>query len=96
MAEVGISEAAFRDFVEASRWRFARTMPRHPHEYTVLGKGAADGFYDAVRYIRRHGGTVMFFGRPYICYDLGGWRYWSMGAPVEETILINRARIPVP
>ena len=25
---------------------------------------------------------------------MGGWRYWTMGAPLPETILINRARIP--
>jgi hypothetical protein len=25
---------------------------------------------------------------------LDGWTYWTMGAPVEETTLINRARLP--
>jgi hypothetical protein len=25
-------------------------------------------------------------------FDVDGWSYWTMGAPVDETILINRAR----
>jgi hypothetical protein len=85
----------FQAFVAASSWRFASTMPQSPHWYTLRGEGAASGFDGAVRFIRQHGHEVWFRGRPYICYDLDGWRYWSMGAPVAETILINRARIPV-
>jgi hypothetical protein len=26
--------------------------------------------------------------------DFDGWTYWTMGEPVEETTLINRARLP--
>ena len=28
---------------------------------------------------------------PYLIID--GWKYWTMGAPIEETIIINRAEI---
>jgi hypothetical protein len=25
-------------------------------------------------------------------FDLDGWSYWTMGAPLDQTVLINRAR----
>ena len=77
----------------ARPWTFAKTMPENPHEYTVRLKGRADeDFREAVRVIRRRGGRVYFKDRPYTSLDADGWRYWTMGAPVLETTVINRAR----
>jgi hypothetical protein len=83
----------FRAFVAAREWTFAKSMPEHPHEYTVRLRDRADeDFREAVRVVRRRGRTVYFKGRPYTCLDAGRWRYWTMGAPVLETTIINRAR----
>jgi hypothetical protein len=84
----------FGEFVVSSAWIFAKTMPDNPHWYT-LRKDAnvhSSSFNNAVEYIRNHGETRLFCGRKYIEFDYDGYTYWTMGSPVEETILINRAK----
>ena len=44
-------------------------------------------------FIREHGYRERFQGRWYTKYDVDGWSYWTMGAPIENTILINRRRL---
>lgn len=81
----------------AAHWIFAETMPENPHEYTLRREWASDaGFVRAVRFIRAHGYQNLFQGRWYTQLDLGEHTYWTLGAPVEETILINRKPIPTP
>jgi hypothetical protein len=89
-----VTEADFRDFAERSKWVFAKTMPDNPHEY-VLRRSCADEqeFEAAVRFIREHGYRAKFGGRYYTYYALDGWKFWTMGWPVEQTILINRAKL---
>ncbi len=53
---------------------------------------AAAIFYAFVWFIRKHGYIEMFRDVPYICFDVDDHRYWTMGAPLHETILINRAK----
>lgn len=75
----------------AQRWIFARTMPDNPHWYTLRKHWERDAdFVWAVETIRRCGYEEISRGRPYIVFDLDGMKYWTMGAPVAETILINR------
>ena len=45
-----------------------------------------------MRFIRAHGYQNQFEGSWYTQLDVGGHTYWTMGAPVAETILINRKR----
>ena len=79
----------------AQQWIFAKTMPENPHEYTLRREWADDAdFVRAVLFIRAHGYQNLFEGYWYTQLDVGGHTYWTMGAPVEETILINRKRIP--
>lgn len=74
-------------------WIFAKTMPENPHWYTLLKDwGNPDAFYNAVEYIREHGYQEKFGWRYYTYFDLNEYKYWTMGAPVEDTILINKAR----
>lgn len=73
-------------------WTFAKTMPRNPHFWTLRKTWDADvQFDDVVRYIREAGYTLRFGRTDYRCLNVNGWRYWTMGAPIDETILINRA-----
>jgi len=92
-----------RRFVAKSRWIFAKTMPRWPHWYCLrrdaLLAGHEDEFLAMVAFIREVGvvrpwprdARVPRYHHTYL--DLDGWSYWTMGAPVEETTLINRARV---
>ena len=78
----------------AQHWIVAKTMPENPHEYTLRREWANDAdFVRAVLFIRAHGYQNLFEGSWYTQLDIDDHTYWTMGAPVEETILINRKKI---
>ncbi len=83
-----------REFIEASQWTFAKTMPEIPHEYTVRGRTAApDVDFDwMVRQIRAEGFEAAFHERTYMYWRVDDHKYWTMGAPVDETTIINRSK----
>ena len=91
------SEDDFRRFIEERQWNFAKTMPQWPHEYTVRKfqdpKDEQTQFEQAVAFIRANGESRIFkpTGRSSVYFDIDGRQYWTMGAPIEETIIINRA-----
>lgn len=79
-------------FIDANEWTFAKTMPNLPHWYVVRGKHEGD-FDRAVETIRRWG-TERAFGRRRFTYlAVDEHEYWTMGAPIHETTIINRARV---
>lgn len=87
---------AMRAFIGSVRWIFARTMPQTPHWYTLRKENPQEGFETFVMFIREQGYEKQFGNARYTYLDDDGWSYWTMGAPLEKTILINRARIEVP
>ena len=100
--EITIEQA--RRYVSAVRWQFARTLPQWPHEYTLRRwrENLAQEFDAFVRLIRTEG-TVKPWprgsARPRYHHhylEIDEWQYWTMGEPVEETILINRCRVDDP
>ena len=68
-------------------------MPDQPHEYTVRGETTDNAFDWFVLHIREHGQCAEYRGRSYTYLTVDGWRYWTMGAPVEATTIINRAKV---
>lgn len=79
--------------MDAHSFRFAKSMPAHPHWYTLRHEWrSAEDFERCVQIIRDRGVVEYWFSKPYTKLELGGFRYWSMGAPLDKTILINRAR----
>lgn len=83
----------FETFIEGSRWIFAKTMPQIPHEYTLRKHADEAEFEAAVAFIREHGYRARWGRYNHTYFDVDGWQYWTMGAPVGETILINRAEL---
>jgi hypothetical protein len=81
-----------REFINTSPWTFAKTMPEWPHEYIVRYRVDEDLFVQLVRHIRAHGYEGRFYGKSITYYDHGGMVYWTMGAPIEETTIINRCQ----
>ena len=86
------------EFIGRHEWTFAKTMPDNPHEYVVRKKVDSEADFDAfVRFIRENGeARVWGKGRSrrlYLYWQHGGHVYWTMGWPVDETIIINRARV---
>lgn len=75
-------------------FQFAKTMPDNPHFYTLKKKWKGKEEFEAlVQFIRDHGTVEIFRGWPYTCYYAHGYKYWTMGDPVPETTLINRAKL---
>ena len=103
MAPVRSRKKVFQDmtpeeinsFILGHEWKFARTMADMPHSYVVRKKCRSDHeFENFVMYVRKHG-YKQKFGRVYYTYldwPVGGvvHSYWSMGAPLPITIIINR------
>jgi hypothetical protein len=81
------------DLIQRSHWIFAKTMPENPHFYMLREETDDTEFVRFVEIIRKLGYREDYEGYPYTVLDVGGWRYWTMGAPIDETILINRKRI---
>ena len=48
--------------------------------------------HDLVQHIRAHGYQGKFYPKSIIYYDYDEMTYWTMGAPLEETVIINRYR----
>jgi 2-polyprenyl-3-methyl-5-hydroxy-6-metoxy-1,4-benzoquinol methylase len=85
------------DFVRFGRlllkqhWIFAKTMPENPHHYTLRKHwGRDDEFVWAVEYLRANGYTAVFRKSRYVQINVNEHFYWTMGAPIPATILINR------
>lgn len=79
-----------RDFVNSTKWTFAKTMPKWPHEYIVRERVDEELFVQLVRHIRAYGYTRKFYQKDITYFDENGMVYWTMGAPLEETIIVNR------
>ena len=80
------------DFVNRETWTYAKTMPKWPHEYLVRERVDEDMFVRLVRHIRLNGTEGRFYSRTYIYFEHDGLLYWTMGAPIEETTIINRCK----
>ena len=92
MSEAVTLPGALRDFVDTAEWTFAKTMPEWPHEYIVRERVDENLFLRLVRHIRTNGYDGKFYRKSITYYDNGGLVYWTMGRPLEETIIINRCR----
>lgn len=77
-------------FVESVEWTFAKTMPKWPHEYIVRRNVSEEAFLTLVSFIRNHGFEAPYYDKTYIYFEDVGMVYWTMGAPLEETIIVNR------
>lgn len=77
-------------------YKFASSMPKFPHEYTLRRNWDDRKFSDCVRFVREHGYPSRFYGRNDTYLDINGMHHWDMNASVEATELINRAKKKYP
>lgn len=63
-----------------------------PHEYLVRDRVDCVLFKALVRHIRQHGFEGRFYKRALTYFAEDGLLYWTMGAPIEETTIINRCK----
>lgn len=82
-----------REFINESNWIFAKTYAKTwPHEYIVRDRVDENTFVEFVRHIRDHGYLGKFYSKDMIYFDDANMVYWTMGAPIEDTTIINRCR----
>lgn len=81
-------------FIDRFEWTFAKTMPHWPHEYIVRDNVQDDAGFDAlVRFIRENAETRRWRGKLYqYWFAPDGFYYWTLGWPVKDTWVINRAK----
>lgn len=83
-----------REMIARCEWTFAKTMPFAPHEYIVKERCplSAEEFEYFVNMQREHGIRERWgkYNNPYLYID--DYKYWTMGAPLEDTTVINRAK----
>ena len=87
-----------RAYIAKVRWTFARSMPKSPHWYTVRSKRPelTQDFLAFAQLIQGRG-VLKIWGdcvRAYL--EVDDWEYWTMGARVPETSIINRAPVGGP
>ena len=85
----------FDAFIARANWTFAKTYAKFaPHWYCVRKEFADDKTFDeAVLHIRAHARTELFYRKQFQCFYYKGYKYWTMGNPVNETTIINRAKL---
>lgn len=80
--------------IDRCGWTFAKSMPFAPHEYIVKDKCALtkEEFEYFVNMQREYGVKERWgrYNNSYLYID--DYKYWTMGAPIEETTVINRAK----
>ena len=80
-----------KEFINNTKWTFAKTYAdTWPHHYIVRDRVDEKLFVGMVRHIRRFGYEGRFYKKKITYFDEDGLVYWTMGAPVEETTIINR------
>lgn len=88
-------------FVAKRCWREAVTYrEKAPHEYIVRkwevdGRGNSD-FDQFISFIRRFGYADFYYRIRHIYWVIDEFKYWTMGWPVNETTVINRAHVDAP
>lgn len=82
------------DALQSNNWVFAKSMGDKPHWYTLRDKWKSEiSFDDIVKFIRAQGTPRKFFRATFVYFKYENHEYWTMGSPVDETTLINRAYI---
>ncbi len=86
-----------RKFVSDKKWIFAKTYAKtFPHEYIVkdnLDEKGREEFEKIVEFISNNGYQKKFFKRVYVYFEIDGFKYWTMGNPINETNILNREKI---
>lgn len=78
-------------------YAFAKTMPKHPHHYTLRKDWNDEDFVKTVEIMRQYGYPEHFYRKQFIRFNVNQYKYWTMGEPINKdgqpwTILINRAK----
>ncbi len=92
-----MTEENIINFIERNNWIEAKSYSKTaPHEYLVFDKLDSESQVDFINFvmlIREKGYPERFWKKIFFYYDINGYKYWTMGNPIEETIILNRVKI---
>jgi hypothetical protein len=94
-----LTDEQLQEWMESVRWRYARTMPKHPHDYSLKEWNDEQTFLRVVQTIWDCGYDRLYLRRPWRSLDVGDYYIWVCSrpesprqpAPLKETELVNRA-----
>lgn len=82
--------------INTVNWINAKTYSKTaPHEYIVRKNNPEleKEFIYFVEFIRENGYKKKYGRSTYTYLDIDGYKYWTMGAPIKITIIINREKL---
>jgi hypothetical protein len=93
-----LTDEELNEWMSSVRWIFAKSMPKHPHEYTLKREQDEELFEKVVRTVWDCGYDRLYLRRPWRSIDVAGYFLWvhtlpkpGMPVPLENTVLVNRA-----
>jgi hypothetical protein len=89
-------ELFVRQYIEKVQWKFAKTYAKSaPHSYTIREwePDLENEFERFVLIIRTYGYAERYWSKIHWYFKVEDLKYWTMGFPLERTVVINRAPI---
>ena len=85
-----LTHQEIEDWCRAQRWRFAKSAPDNPHFYVLKRETDPIMFERIVLHIREYGYQYRWGRGEFTQYRADEHDMWTMGNPLETTILVNR------
>ena len=93
-----LTDGELHEWMASVRWVYAKSMPKHPHEYCLKREQDEELFERVVRTIWVYGYDRPYLRRAWRSLDVGDHFVWvhtepkpRMPVPLEDTVLVNRA-----
>ena len=89
-----MAQTSIRAVIDTLSFRFARTMPEILHEYVVRSPDNEAAYVALFQAIIEVGVYGRWAGRRYqYLYPGDGWKYWAMTTKLQDSQVINRAKV---
>jgi hypothetical protein len=76
------------------QWYTTAKPESNPHQYCLRKSWRGNtAFVRVAEIIREYGYVEWFWKKPYMMLNVGEFKYWTMGWPLDVTVLINRTGI---
>jgi hypothetical protein len=76
------------------QWYTTAKPEANPHQYCLRKSWKGNtSFVQVAETIREYGYVEWFWKKPYMMLNVGEFKYWTMGWPLDVTVLINRTKI---
>ena len=88
-----VATRPFADMMASLPFKFAKTMPENPHEYTVRSPETEEAYVALFNMCHAEGRQVKFGKYWYKYFLYGDYDYWPMTTFLPISRIINRAKV---